>query len=190
MARKSEKTDRTLWKSSGGIEIRLQAIDPLFVQTVARSVKIPDVPTYDTKTYTGRIETHAFDAKAAEQTPGGMEIWNRYQTELAESTSEQNDRVLQAVFLDGTVRPDNWTDAKWFKRMKIIGVDLPEDEDELWVLYLRTSLSQEDVVSLSSSIIRLAGVPEEMIEAAEEIFRESVRPDNEREESVIAPQSA
>lgn len=190
MARKTEKADRTLWKSSSGMEVRLQAIDPLFIQTVARSVKIPDVPMYETKTYTGRIEMHAYDAKAAEQTPGGMEIWTKYQTELAEATSEQNDRVLQAVFLDGTVRPENWQDAKWFKRMKIIGMDLPDDEDELWVLYLRTSLSQEDVVSLSSAIIRMAGVPEEMIEAAEEIFRESVRPDNEREKSPIAVQSA
>lgn len=188
--KKEVKEDRTLFRTKSGMEIRLRPIDLLFIQTVSRSVTMPEVPTYETKTHSGRIEMHKYDAKAAEQTPGGMEIWNAYQAELAEATSLQNDRVMQALFLDGTVRPESWADPQWFKRMKIVGMAMPEDEDELWVLYLRTKLSQEDVMALSSAIIRLAGVPEDMIEAAEEIFRESVRPDTEREGSGIAQASA
>lgn len=182
--------DRTLYTTKNGIEIRLSQVDPLFIQTVSRSVTIPEVPTYEAKTYSGRIEIHKFDEKAAKQTPGGEEIWANYTRELTEATNEQNDRVLRAIFLDGTVRPENWFDPKWFKRMQIVGVDLPDDEDELWVFYLMSSLSQEDILGLSASIIRLTGVPEEMIEAAEEIFRESVRSTDEREKPRIATEGA
>lgn len=181
--------DRFLFKSSKGVEIRLQSVDPLFLQTVSRSVKIPEVPTYETKTMSGRIEVHPFDAKAAEQTPGGVEIWQKYQSELADAIAEQNDRVLRAAFLDGTVRPKEWHDERWFKRMRIVGIDLPDDEDELWVMYLLTTLSQEDIATLTTKIIRLTGVPEEMIEAAEEIFRSGIR-DSEQSEANLAEESA
>jgi len=99
---------------------------------------------------------------------------------LTRASSLQTERSLRALFLDGTVRPRGaFIDADWERRMRIIGVDLPSDPEELWVMYLMMSLSSDDVIMMSSRIMRLTGVDEEVIQQAEDSFRDSVQDEPE-----------
>lgn len=63
--------------------------------------------------------------------------------------------------------------------MRIIGVDIPSDPEELWVMYLMMSLSSDDIIRMSSHIMRLTGVDEEVIQQAEDSFRDSVQDEPE-----------
>lgn len=179
MAR-SKVSDNHRFTTADGREIKIKKVDALFIQSVQSSVTFPDKPTYETKTGAGRIEHRKMDELSAKQTPGGEEIWKRYQTELAEATTLQMERSMKAILLDGTERPEGeFITDKWQRRMRTIGIPLPEDPDELWVFYLSTSLTAEDLLGLSGAIMRLTGVAEEVIAQAEGSFLDPVHADAE-----------
>ena len=179
MARKN--ADANLYTTTDGRKIKVKKVDALFIQSVQNSVTMPEKPTYETRTGAGKVEKRRMDKLSAEQTPGGIEIWEQYQKDLAEATSLQMERSMKAILLDGTVRPEGeFVTTAWQKRMRIIGIELPEDLDELWVMYLSTSLSAEDLLGLSGAIMRLTGVAEEVIQQAEGTFHDPVHADTGR----------
>lgn len=174
------KKKKELFTTGRGMKIELRRVDPVFLQSVISSVKMPEIPTYKTTTVSGREETHKMDKEAAEQTEGGKEIWQSYEEDLARKSSEQTERSLRALFLDGTVPPTGaFVDQEWQRKMEIIGVTLPEDPIELWVMYLMMAMSSDDIIRMSSHIMRLTGVDEELIQQAEDSFRDSVPTDPE-----------
>ena len=174
------KKKKEIFTTGTGKKIELKRVDAVFLQSVISSVKMPDKPTYEAKTISGRTEHHLMDEESAKQTEGGEKIWTDYQDELSRASSIQTERSLRALFLDGTVCPKGeFVDAQWEKRMHIIGVDLPSDPEELWVMYLMMSLSSDDIIRMSSHIMRLTGVDEELIQQAEDSFRDSVQEEPE-----------
>lgn len=174
------KKKKEIFTTGRGMKIELCRVDPVFLQSVISSVKLPEVPTYTTTTISGRTEVHKMDKEAAEQTEGGKEAWEKYQEELARASSEQTERSLRALFLDGTVPPTGeFIDREWERKMNIIGVKLPDDPIELWVMYLMMALTSDDIIRMSSHIMRLTGVDEELIQQAEDSFRDSVQADTE-----------
>jgi hypothetical protein len=179
-----EVEEAKTYETKKGLVIPLRKPDAVFIQSVVNSVKMPDVPTYEARTSSGRVEVHVMDKESAEQTPGGMDTWRKYQIDVDTAATEKANRSLRAMFLEGTEVPEGiWMDPKWERRMKIVGVDLPKDEEELWVFYLMSYLDAEDINGLTEEVMRLTGIDEEYIEAAKESFRDSVRPDDEREVS-------
>ena len=163
--------------TKSGVEIKLKDLDLLFVQQVTNSVHIPAVPTYTIKTASGRQETYPLDKVVVEQSPEFKPIWEKYLTDLANAQAEQARRSTRAIYLEGTEAPDDWYDAAWEKRMKIIGIALPEDREERWIQYLETALSTEESMRLIQSIIRRTSLPEEVIQQAEDAFRDTLRTD-------------
>jgi hypothetical protein len=175
---KKKKTE--IFTTGDGLKIELKRIDPVFLQSVISSVKMPEKPTYTATTVSGRTETHPMDEESAKQTEGGEAIWERYQEELSRASSLQTERSLRALFLDGTACPKGaFVDPKWQNKMRIIGVDLPSDPEELWVMYLMMSLQSDDIIRMSTHIMRLTGVDEEVIQQAEDSFRDSVQDESE-----------
>lgn len=171
---------KEIFTTGSGMKIELKRIDPVFLQSVISSVKMPERPKYEAKTISGRTEYHVMDEESAKQTEGGEKLWADYQDELNRATGEQTERSLRALFLDGTVRPKGaFVDHDWEKRMRIIGVDVPSDPDELWVMYLMMSLNSDDIIRMSSHIMRLTGVDEEVIQQAEDSFRDSSKDSSE-----------
>lgn len=173
------------WTSSNGREIQLKKADMVFVQMATSSVELPDPPTYTVKVGKSERE-YPLDEVVIEQTDDPAEKarlsrqWNNYQQRLGMAYSELAKRASGAIFFEGTV-PDMElleSDGRWFKKMKISGWKLPSDPDELWVLYLQTTLSDEEIASLSEAIARYRGGPsEEMISAAEKSFPHDVPSD-------------
>ena len=171
------KKKKEVFTTGDGRKINLKRIDPVFLQAVISSVRMPDKPTYEAKVGTaGRVEVHPMDEESAKQTEGGEELWKAYNEELTSQSSKQTERSLRALFLDGTVEPDGeFIDQEWQRKMRIIDMDLPVDTDELWVMYLMMTLQADDIVRISTAIMRLTGVDEELIQQAEDSFRDSVQ---------------
>ena len=72
MATKARKSkDVEIFTTSTGLQIQVKPVDPAFLQRVLRSVEIPKRPTYEAKTFSGRVERHPLDAESAGQTEGG-----------------------------------------------------------------------------------------------------------------------
>ncbi len=179
VTKEEEEVLDNLFITERGMTIECKRIDPVFLQAVISSVTMPEVPTYEAKVgFSGRTETHRMDALSAEQTDGGEETWRKYIEELTAATNAQTEVSLKALFLDGTVRPEaDFIDREWERRMNIIGVKLLEDPDALWVQYLSMSLTTDDIINLSTKIMRMTGVAEEVIQEAEDSFRDSVLTD-------------
>jgi hypothetical protein len=174
MAKQASKTE--VFKTSDGREVQISRVDPMFIQRVINSVKMPKRPTYEVKTLSGRTETHLMDEASATETPGGEDIWKQYSDELTQATNEQNSRLMNALFYMGAkfdVPDDGW-ESKW----NFLGIDVPEKTQERVAFYLTSELATEDTIGLMTAILRLTGVPEESLREAQDAFRNTV-PDGE-----------
>lgn len=163
-----------------GLVIKLRNIDPIFVQTVINSVEFPKKPTYEVKLASGRIEHYPMDALVAEQSPELEPIWTLYKLEQARAETEQMKRMTRALILDGTIIPDQWDDPRWERRMKIVGIELPDDPEERWVMYVESKMKTEETVALTNKIMRRTGVPEEYLTATEDTFRDQIHAGSQR----------
>lgn len=172
---RKDKDAKTVFETKDGRSIQLRAIDLVFINMVNRSVDMPEKPTYQTKTPRGRTEEFPLDAVVVKQYPEYKPLWTKYLTEYAEAQMEQTDRVIRATLLDGTIKPEEWHDKAWERRMKFLRYELPDDLDELWVVYLLTTIGQDELADLMSAIYRLSGISDEEIQEAEDSFRDSVR---------------
>ena len=174
------------WTAKDGRVIKLKKPDMVFVQMATSSVELPDPPTYTVKVGKSERE-YPLDEVVIKQTDDPVEkarltlVWNTYQQQLGAAYGELAKRASGAIFYEGTV-PDAEmieADGKWHKKMRISGWKLPTDDDELWVLYLQTTLNDDEIASLSEAIARFRGGPsEEMIGAAEKTFSNDVSPDD------------
>lgn len=162
-----------MFVTSDGIEIRLRKVNPVFMQSVVNSVKIPKPPTYETTTISGRKETHQMDEVSAQQLPDGESIWRNYVTERDLALAEQSSRLARAIFYTGT--DCEVPDTDWKDKYDFVGVEVPTKEGELRAFYLMNELQPEDTAGLMTAIMRLTGVDEEMIQQAEDAFRDTVQ---------------
>lgn len=166
-----------------GMQITLKGIQPMIVSKVMESVPIPKRPTYTTKTISGREEKLPMDEQSAKETPGGQAIWEAYKTDRDQALGEQNSKTINAILAMGTsfkVPDDGWD------QMQIeFGIEIPKNPDLLRAHFLMTQLDDpnelNDIVSI---IMRMTGVSETVISAAEGAFRDSVRDRPEGSEQV------
>lgn len=173
--KQAEKPDT--FPLSSGIEVKLNVIDYVAISDIVDSVEIPEKPTYTTRTVSGREEKFPLDDEVVEQSPEYAEVWKEWKINYSNALREQSKRSARAIFLDGTTPPEDWYDAKWERRMKLIGYKLPTDPDERWLLYLETGIGKEEAAELVIAVMRLTTLPEEVIQAAEGTFRDSLRAD-------------
>lgn len=162
----------TNFVTSSGVKVLLKPVDPIFIQSVAGSVKLPKTPTYETTTISGRTERHKMDAKAAEQLPDGASIWTQYIDERNEAQTEQSNRILRAILYVGT--ECELPEGDWERKFRFLDIDIPDDPDERRVFYLLSELSTHDTMALMTQVMRLTGVDEEVVQRAEESFRNPV----------------
>lgn len=162
-----------IFKTTKGLEIEIKSVDPALIQRVMRSTPMPPRPVYEAKTFGGRVEFHPLDEESAAQTPGGQGQWDLYQEQLTEAQTEQNDRVIRALFLYGTdcIVPDDG----WVAMHEFLGMNVPTDPEMRRAHYLSSELSAEDLAGVTSAIMKMTGVSEEAIADAEAAFRGAVR---------------
>lgn len=178
MTTKKKEADN-VFITSEDVKIRLKPVDPLFVQTITRSVVEPKKPTYTE--YIGfnkrPQEVEMRDKETAEQIEGGLERWKEYEEARDNADSERMDRSLKAIFMSGTEVPDNddWVTDKWLGRMEFLGIPIPESREYAWVLYILTNYNAEEILAISQKIMKLTGLSEEDLAIAEETFQPAVQ---------------
>ncbi len=137
-------------------------------------------PTYTAQTLGGGEETHPHDAKSIEDASTSEEeraAWQKYQAaqrRLLAEIDEMTTRVMLLEGLDVQQVPEAWQ-----ARMRKYGVALPDNPDELKLLYFSTELlrvpadMKEAMIKLT--LLSMAGEPEDRIRAAEAAFRGALR---------------
>lgn len=186
--RKASVTPGT-WEADDGRSIQLKKPDLMFIQQASSSVEMPDEPTYEVKVGS-KTREYPLDALVVQQTEDPEEkerlrkAWFSYQENLNKANGELVWRATGATFFEGTVPNHEMVedDAKWQRKMRVTGwaKSMPTDPEDLWVFYLQTSLSEDEMGSLSTAIVlRSGGVSEDQIAAAEKMFFGNV-PTDER----------
>lgn len=174
-----EREEKDEYVTQDGIVIKLHWINPILIQNVMNSIKVPKRPTYETTTRSGRVEIYPMDAESAVQTPGGEVRWLTYLEEKEAAESEQNLRIMKVLFLEGTECdiPENG----WDRRDLFYGLDVPTPDmpDERRAYYLMNHISPEDIAGLMTALMRKTGVPEEAVAEAEKSFRDSILDESE-----------
>ncbi len=170
--KKDDSEDPDIYVCEDGLKVKVKQIPPMILQKVMSSVSMPERPTYEAKTISGRVEIWPLDAESAKEEPHGEARWNYYQEQLLAKQNEQNERVTLATFLFGTECeiPENG----WDKKHEFLGLSVPTDPDERRAYYLATELSATDISNLMSKIMGTLQLPEEVIADAENSFRDSV----------------
>lgn len=152
-----------------GARIEVFKVSPTLVQKVIQSVKLPKRPTYETRTFSGRVEVHPMDEVVAQQTPGYQGLWDQYVEDKAQAEADRNERLASVLLSRGT----RYTlpDTGWVDEHEAMGLEVPTEPNMRRAHYLAVELDPEDLNDLVKEILRLTGITEERIKEAEDSFR-------------------
>lgn len=176
LAKQDDDTNLDEFFVNEKLTLKLQNMDPRGVQYAMKMIKTPKKPTYEVKLASGRTEQYPMDEKVAEQSPELKGVWDQYVFESAEAENERLSRSTRAVIMDGTVMPDNWDDADYVRRMKILHAEVPDDPFERWVDYVDSQIGTLQAIQLTFKVMRRTGMtPEDVIGVSEDSFRDLLR---------------
>lgn len=151
-----------------GERIGVFKVSPSLVQKVIQSVKLPRRPTYETRTFSGRVEVHPMDELVAQQTPGYQGLWDQYVEDKNEAEAERNERLATVLLSRGTryTLPTGWEEEH-----EALGLVLPTEPNARRAHYLSVEMDPADLNDLVKEVLRLTGITEEKIKEAEASFR-------------------
>jgi len=131
------------------------------IQQAASVVKLPKPPTYTTRTISGRIQTHTMDEQAAMETPGGKELWVKYQNELGESQNDSFNILAKVAITLGVeyIPPDDG----WEEEFKFYGIPLPDNIEQRKTLYLMNNVELMELVNLVTQIVEYSSTNEALV---------------------------
>ncbi|MCC6602065.1 MAG: hypothetical protein IT327_02585 [Anaerolineae bacterium] len=166
--------------SSRGTAVHFYPMPPMLMEKIEVGVEAefgprPEPPTYTIKTAVGEdeVRTHT---KETLDTPEDRAAWAAYEEELGVWESELSRRVLRAIQVE-CIKPADPDDTDWMEKQAFLGVPIPEGKYQRHLHWIETEFigSNEDVVACMSIPMRLAGVPDEEMAAAEKLFRDSIQ---------------
>lgn len=156
-----------------GVALQLRKVDPIKLQNAATAVKIPKPPSYKTTTITGKVREFVMDEQAAKETPGGKDLWDRYQVELRSAQGEQfNFLARTCIFYGVSYTPP---DDGWEEELVFLGYELPSTQEMRKVLYLLNQLKIEEINDLIIRVMELATTSQEVVREAEASFPSALR---------------
>lgn len=166
--------------SSRGTAVHFYPMPPMLMEKIEVGVEAefgprPEPPTYVIKTAVGEEESHVHTKNTLE-TDEDKAAWAAYEDELAIWESELSRRVLRAIQVE-CIKPADPDDTDWMEKQTFLRVPIPEGKYQRHLHWIETEFigSNEDVVACMSIPMRLAGVPDEEMAAAEKLFRDSIQ---------------
>lgn len=170
----------TRYTSSRGTEALIFPMPPMLMEKIEQAVEAqlgprPEPPTYTIKTASGDEETH-FHTEDTLETDEDRDAWDEYEENSAEWDNELNSRMLRAIQLE-CIKPADPEDTEWAERLEFLGIPVPDNKFERHMLWVEAEFvgSQEDVLACLMEPMRLAGVPDEEMAAAERMFRGAIQ---------------
>jgi hypothetical protein len=171
----AKKKGDDLFVTEKNVKIRLLSVDPMWIARAQASVNMPEVPTYEAQTASGRYEILPLDEEIAEGDPEFSRRWNNYLQIKSAREEKLSLDMMRTMFFFGTELvgelPKNW-ENKW----RFLNRTVPVEHQEKWVFFLENELSAEDMARLMAAIMaKVPGVSEDAIANAEATFLGSVR---------------
>lgn len=177
-------TKQDVYTTVAGCEVKLRPVSRQLIYSVMLACRREaeqrgdplKPPTYTVETAGGGKETYEHDADSI-AAPGTSEAekaaWEKHQAALRALEEAQRERVARVLLLEGIALEG--PPPEWVARMKRYGIELPEDPDDLRLVWLsmdvlRTPADMRDAVQ-QIMLLSMAGLSKEEIEAAEAAFR-------------------
>ena len=184
---KSKKKEREIAAPNGAVELEyttksgvtviLTGMPPLVPQQIANSVEMPSVPTYEVPTADGGVEIWEHDETTL-QTDDEKAAWAKYLAEKEEAETIVTERLLKAILLEAVEVKETGQLERWKKKQKLIGLDVPEDQDEL-LLYFKENEVYHDLQAIEfvmNQVLELTGVSREEIASMKDSFPDRLEP--------------
>jgi hypothetical protein len=145
---------------SSGIEVLTRPVSVKLLELFELNHQAPEPPTMEADVVGGGVELIPKPDDAA------------YQSDLQAFNKKSTDDFLSMILELGVdiELPD---DESWAKRLKRMGVAIPDDEDEKRLLYIQTIIMQDflnDLQLIAASVLRQSGVTEEAISSWVSLF--------------------
>jgi len=154
-----ERTNVADYILANGARAVIQPVAPALIDGVTARIKNPEPPIFHNEEK-GRDEPNYLDPS--------------YTAELAEAERKRGQAAIDAIIMFGVELVDPVPEGMWYKKLQLLGViDSDQaydklDEFEKQLIYLKyVAVSNKDI----QQIMRLSGVRQEDIEAAEDSFR-------------------
>lgn len=167
----SKKVNSKEFTNSIGNKFILQGLPPLTMPSLMESISFPNKPTYSITTATGEIETHEHDETTL-QTPEDYDAWSKYEEDKQKAEQELSNRMLNCILIEGVTLPEGIDFTRWEKRQKLMGLSIPEDEEEKLLQYKKNEVirSADDIRELMRLVMELTGVTQEVVELTKKSF--------------------
>lgn len=175
-----EKPRTSEWRTSRDVEIRINSLPPLLMASLEDVVEFPVKPTYSVETVAGDIEIFEHSEETIKDPATSAEdklAWTKYKLELNLAEEKLTDITLKTVLYEGvTVVNQEEQLARWCKKRRLIGLPVPEDDEEALLEFKETEVigTNEDMEYILAESMRLTGVSETVIEAASRSFQDPV----------------
>lgn len=171
------KIDDT-YTASGGIKLKLLPVAPALLQKLEATVEMPSRPYYEAETAFGTIEKYYHDPTTLE-TEDELHAWKVYVVGKRVAEEELTQKANKAVLSKGVVIPEEVIEKQfpiWEEEQKWLGIDVPSHPLDRKYHFLTTEIikSPNDIVNVLERIMRLIGMTEEDLQAAEDQFRDSM----------------
>lgn len=157
-----------------GIHVTLSGLPPLLIPMIANSVVFPKKPTYTFQDVSGEDVVVEHDEKTL-KTDEDKKAWADYEEAKAAADNQVVEKLLNLCLLEG-VQVDLSPIDKWKKRQALIGIPIPEDPDELEMMYKRSVVisSSKDITHVMKRCMELTGVSPEEVNAIQKSFPDKV----------------
>ena len=162
--------------NSRGLKVTLLPLPPYLIEMATSVVKAPPVPTYDIVLEGGGIETHTHDAESIEQSSDEEKLkWTQYLIEKKKANAASVDVLMKVILIEG-VRVEIPDRDNWIKRQKLMGLPVPEDEEELMLMFKKTQVvgNDKDIEYITQYVMQMSNVAEEDIKVVKDSFQDNV----------------
>jgi hypothetical protein len=166
--------------NSRGLKLKLHALSPYLVQMATESVEKPSVPTYTITTADGSEETHFHDEESiAQSSDEEKKKWETYKKGIQEAEAKASEILLNIILIEGVELPIQDED-KWVKRQKLMGITVPDDEEERSLMYKKQNVigNTQDIELVTRKVMELTGVSREEVDLVKKSFQNPVEPES------------
>lgn len=170
------KDESRVYINSRGISMEILPLPPYLIQMASTSVTKPNPPTYTVKLEGGGEETHIHDEESIAQSSDEEKLaWEKYKQELREVEIKSTELLINVILVEAVKVEIPNRDA-WIKRQKLMGFPIPEDEEELMLMFKKTQVlgNEQDITEITRRAISLGGITEEELETVKNSFQDKV----------------
>lgn len=161
--------------NSAGKSFKILGLAPFVIPELGADLEDPETPTYTVTTVSGDVEVFKHDESTL-KTPEDILSWKTYQAKIKENESILVNRLITYALIEGVELPSDADVSKWEKQQKLIGIPVPDDEEEKLLKFKRSIVlrSGEDIQRFISAVLDATGVGREAVEKAKKSFPDSM----------------